>query len=394
MVFALQARRQPKKTRRGSNMKRRAFEDELGVQAPLGYFDPLGLSKDGDFGEFYRRREAELKNGRVAMYATIGYIIPEYFRFPGYLAPSEDVLFEDVPNGLRALGKATFPLRSYRYVDFAGRAGEVQILVGCLQLDKWQAVHPEQSTDEQAVHLEQSTDEPERQLADPEEVAELDVMGLCGWRRWVGGHSAATMNGRCDGDDNAWNVLQHELALGRQASQLESGQRMSRTQAGTATQRSMHDGLCTDGLWRSRPSGSPLPVSMTRSVRVCLLIQAHEDKLYAGPPNPTMLLDPCNALAEWKPVEWRESSKTTVFRFSREVLAAAPKIEGLTMEQLTPQAGIKTIPLSMKRLPDMYEAKSIEILDWEGMFHSGKKRVKWAKICQRTQGVFDVHLSG
>ena len=32
-----------------------------------------------------------------------------------------------------------------------------------------------------------------------------------------------------------------------------------------------------------------------------------------------MLLDPCNALAEWKPVEWRESSKTTVFRFSREV---------------------------------------------------------------------------
>eukprot|EP00439_Symbiodinium_sp_Y106_P046476 s2928_g5.t3 len=105
MAFALQARWQPKKTRRGSSMKRRAFEDELGVQAPLGYFDPLGISKDGDFGEFYRRREAELKNGRVAMYATIGYIIPEYFRFPGYLAPSEDVLFEDVPNGLRALGK-------------------------------------------------------------------------------------------------------------------------------------------------------------------------------------------------------------------------------------------------------------------------------------------------
>merc|ERR1711972_253385 len=26
----------------------RAFENELGVQAPLGYWDPLGLSKSGD----------------------------------------------------------------------------------------------------------------------------------------------------------------------------------------------------------------------------------------------------------------------------------------------------------------------------------------------------------
>ena len=26
----------------------RAFESELGVQAPLGYWDPLGLSRDGD----------------------------------------------------------------------------------------------------------------------------------------------------------------------------------------------------------------------------------------------------------------------------------------------------------------------------------------------------------
>ena len=41
-------------------------------QAPLGYFDPLGLSKDGDVETFRRRRESELKNGRVAMFATIG----------------------------------------------------------------------------------------------------------------------------------------------------------------------------------------------------------------------------------------------------------------------------------------------------------------------------------
>lgn len=35
-------------------------------EAPLGYFDPLGLSKDGDVDTFRRRRESELKNGRVA----------------------------------------------------------------------------------------------------------------------------------------------------------------------------------------------------------------------------------------------------------------------------------------------------------------------------------------
>ncbi|CAK0859061.1 unnamed protein product, partial [Prorocentrum cordatum] len=42
---------------------RRAFEGELGVQAPVGYWDPLGLAADGDVEDFARRREAELKNG-------------------------------------------------------------------------------------------------------------------------------------------------------------------------------------------------------------------------------------------------------------------------------------------------------------------------------------------
>merc|ERR1711907_325261 len=52
----------------------RAFESELGVQAPVGYWDPLGLSKDGDAAQFKRRRETEIKHGRVSMYATLGYI--------------------------------------------------------------------------------------------------------------------------------------------------------------------------------------------------------------------------------------------------------------------------------------------------------------------------------
>ncbi|CAK9049130.1 unnamed protein product, partial [Durusdinium trenchii] len=49
------------------------------------------------------RRETEIKHGRVAMFATMGYIVPEYYKFDGYLSPSMDLKFADVPNGLKAL---------------------------------------------------------------------------------------------------------------------------------------------------------------------------------------------------------------------------------------------------------------------------------------------------
>ncbi|CAK8994545.1 unnamed protein product, partial [Durusdinium trenchii] len=100
----------------------RAFENELGVQAPVGYFDPMGLAKDGDVKTFRRRRESELKNGRVAMFATMGFILPEYFRFPGYLSPAKGLKFADVPNGLAALSKV--PL-----------TGWIQIFLFCGMVD-------------------------------------------------------------------------------------------------------------------------------------------------------------------------------------------------------------------------------------------------------------------
>ncbi|CAE8612822.1 unnamed protein product [Polarella glacialis] len=83
----------------------RAFEGETGVQQPVGFWDPLGLAADGDSAKFLRRRETEIKHGRVAMYATIGYITPEYFRWPGFLSPSLNLKFADVPNGLAAISK-------------------------------------------------------------------------------------------------------------------------------------------------------------------------------------------------------------------------------------------------------------------------------------------------
>merc|ERR1712241_581977 len=84
----------------------RAFENELGVQAPVGFWDPLGLSTDGDVTVFKRRRETEIKHGRVSMLATMGYITPELTgKLPGYLSPSMGLKFEDVPNGLAAISK-------------------------------------------------------------------------------------------------------------------------------------------------------------------------------------------------------------------------------------------------------------------------------------------------
>merc|ERR1712141_710508 len=82
----------------------RAFESELGVQAPVGFFDPLGLASDGDVDTFKRRRETELKHGRISMLAAMGYITPEVAgKFPGMLSPTQGISFQDVPNGLKAL---------------------------------------------------------------------------------------------------------------------------------------------------------------------------------------------------------------------------------------------------------------------------------------------------
>ena len=48
-----------------------------GAISPLGFFDPLGFTKDMELKGVKRFREAEIMHGRVAMMATIGYIIGE-----------------------------------------------------------------------------------------------------------------------------------------------------------------------------------------------------------------------------------------------------------------------------------------------------------------------------
>ena len=70
------------------------FANEVGAVAPLGYFDPMGLCKDGNQDTFDRLRYSEIKNGRVAMLAVVGYLVTRAgVRIPGY---------EDVPSGFAA----------------------------------------------------------------------------------------------------------------------------------------------------------------------------------------------------------------------------------------------------------------------------------------------------
>jgi hypothetical protein len=61
-----------------------SFEGELGAQAPLGFFDPLGLVADGDQEKFDRLRYVEIKHGRISMLAVVGYLVTESgTRLPG-----------------------------------------------------------------------------------------------------------------------------------------------------------------------------------------------------------------------------------------------------------------------------------------------------------------------
>jgi len=115
----------PRSKRTGAAVPRAAAktgfrpEQQLGIQAPVQFWDPLGLAADGNEETFNRRRRVELKHGRVSMLAVIGYIVPEYYRFPGYLSPSENLKFEDVPNGLAALSKV--PVAGWaQYFIFCG----------------------------------------------------------------------------------------------------------------------------------------------------------------------------------------------------------------------------------------------------------------------------------
>jgi len=75
-------------------------EVELGVTEPLGVYDPLGWL-ESEPEAFERRRAVERKHGRVAMAAVVGVIVHNnHITFDGYLSPSANLKFSDVPTGI------------------------------------------------------------------------------------------------------------------------------------------------------------------------------------------------------------------------------------------------------------------------------------------------------
>ena len=84
---------------------RMSFENEIGAQPPLGFFDPLGLLKDADVARFNRLRYVEIKHGRVAMLAVLGHIVTTAgVRLPGDI-DYHGTSFDSIPSGLAALSK-------------------------------------------------------------------------------------------------------------------------------------------------------------------------------------------------------------------------------------------------------------------------------------------------
>jgi len=64
-----------------------------GVTEPFGFFDPLGFSKGKDEAGFRQLRVAEIKHGRVAMMASVGMVLPHFWKVPA---------FQEVPCGIGA----------------------------------------------------------------------------------------------------------------------------------------------------------------------------------------------------------------------------------------------------------------------------------------------------
>jgi hypothetical protein len=93
-------------SRVGSSLAASEFENEAGVVAPVGFFDPAKLSQGISQERFDSYRLAELKHGRVCMMAVLGYVATETYHFPGVVAPG--IPFDSIPTGYAAI--AAVPL--------------------------------------------------------------------------------------------------------------------------------------------------------------------------------------------------------------------------------------------------------------------------------------------
>merc|ERR1712039_444006 len=70
-----------------------------GITAPLGFFDPMGFCTDASEGKIRFYREVEVKHGRVAMLASLGFLVGESFHplWGGNIDVPSYVAFQQTP---------------------------------------------------------------------------------------------------------------------------------------------------------------------------------------------------------------------------------------------------------------------------------------------------------
>jgi hypothetical protein len=93
----------PAQTGKASTALNMAFEDELGAQPPLGFFDPFGQLSGADQERFDRLRYVEIKHGRICQLAFLGQIVTRAgIHLPGNIDYSGHA-FDSYPNGVAAI---------------------------------------------------------------------------------------------------------------------------------------------------------------------------------------------------------------------------------------------------------------------------------------------------
>mmetsp|Transcript_74265 Transcript_74265/g.91214 ORF Transcript_74265/g.91214 Transcript_74265/m.91214 type:complete len:270 (-) Transcript_74265:82-891(-) len=107
-------------TKKSKKKKKQRFDpaNEIGVCAPLGFFDPLGFAPKNKRNNFKNLRAMEIKHGRIAMLATVGSVVQHFLHRPDLPEPWTTYVGPVNPVGIGALA------------IFYGPVGFIQLLGG------------------------------------------------------------------------------------------------------------------------------------------------------------------------------------------------------------------------------------------------------------------------